>query len=44
MCLKIYYVLIVEERKIEENSGIEFPGSSLELYVGSSLTMEDHDF
>ena len=44
MCLNICYVLIADERKVEENSGIEFPGSSLELYVGSSLTMEDHDF
>ena len=37
-------MIVIEERKSEENSGIEFPGSSLEPYVGSSLTMEDHDF
>ena len=41
--LPLHYILI-EERKSEENSGVEFPGSSLEPYVGSSLTMEDHDF
>ena len=30
--------------KIEENSGVEFPGMSVEPYVGSSLTINDHDF
>ena len=37
-------ISFLEERKSEENSGVEFPGTSLEPYVGSSLTMEDHDF
>ena len=30
--------------KIEENSGVVFPGMSVEPYVGSSLTIADHDF
>ena len=29
---------------IEENSGVEFPGESLEPYIGSSLTIEDVEF
>ena len=32
------------ERKSEENSGVAFPGNSMEPYVGSSLTIDDHDF
>ena len=32
------------ERKSEENSGVEFPGSSMEPFVGSSLTIDDHEF
>ena len=33
-----------EDQKNEENSGVKFPGDSMEPYVGSTLTMEDHDF
>ena len=29
---------------IEENSGIEFPGESIEPYVGTSLNFEDKEF
>ena len=29
---------------MEENSGVEFPGESLEPYVGSSLTFDDVEF
>lgn len=32
------------EEKLEMNSGVEFPGESLEPMVGSSLTFEDKDF
>jgi hypothetical protein len=30
--------------KTEQNSGVEFPGRSLEPYVGSSFKMDDHDY
>lgn len=30
--------------KSEENSGVAFPGESLEPYMGTLITMEDHDF
>lgn len=33
-----------EENKLEENSGVEFPGSSLEPFIGTSLTIQDYDF
>lgn len=33
-----------EENKEEQNSGITFPGYSVEPYVGSALTINDHDF
>ena len=36
--------LLLEGSKIEENSGVDFPGDSLEPYVGSSLTFDDHEF
>ena len=32
------------ETNIEENSGIEFPGESIEPYVGTSLNFEDKEF
>lgn len=32
------------EDNIEENSGVEFPGNSMEQYVGSALVISDHDF
>jgi hypothetical protein len=28
----------------EENSGVEFPGTSLEPFVGTSLTISDQEF
>lgn len=33
-----------DPNKSEENSGIAFPGYSVEPYVGSALTINDHDF
>jgi hypothetical protein len=30
--------------KVEENSGVEFPGESIEPYVGTSLNFGDKDF
>lgn len=35
---------LFKDAKVEENSGVEFPGSSMEQYVGSSLVIADHDF
>jgi len=32
------------EKKIEENSGVKFPGQCMEAFVGSALTIDDHDF
>ena len=32
------------ENKNENNSGVEFPGNTMEPYMGSSLTIDDHDF
>lgn len=32
------------DNKLEENSGVEFPGMSVEPYIGSSLAISDHDF
>ena len=29
---------------VEENSGIEFPGESIEPYVGTSLNFDDKEF
>jgi len=29
------------ERKVEENSGVKFPGECMEPYVGSSITIDD---
>lgn len=33
-----------DQNKTEENSGVAFPGYSVEPYVGSALTINDHDF
>jgi hypothetical protein len=33
-----------QDDDVEENSGVEFPGESLEPYVGSSLTFDDVEF
>ena len=35
---------ILEDNNVEENSGVDFPGDSLEPFVGSSLTFDDHQF
>lgn len=29
---------------VEENSGVDFPGESIEPYVGTSLNFEDKEF
>ena len=35
---------LFSDNKLEENSGVEFPGMSVEPYIGSSLAISDHDF
>lgn len=32
-----------QEGEVQENSGVEFPGESLEPFVGTSLTIDDCD-
>lgn len=44
LCLICDFNFVVEESKEEENSGVECPGESLEPYVGSAMTFEDHEF
>ena len=39
-----YVILFCLDDDVEENSGVEFPGESLEPYVGSSLTFDDVEF
>ena len=36
--------LYLEDGAIEENSGVEFPGESLEPYVGTALNFGDKDY
>ena len=35
---------IFSDSKLEENSGVEFDGMSVEPYIGSSLAISEHDF
>ena len=44
MLLIVLEIFACLDQKNEENSGVEFPGQSLEPYVGSSITLTDHDF
>ena len=43
---RIYNINVIStvDSKNENNSGVEFPGNTMEPYVGSSLTIDDHDF
>ena len=33
-----------QQQQSEENSGVEFPGTSLEPFIGTSLNISDHEF
>ena len=37
-------LMSIEDTRVEENSGVEFPGDCLEPYVGTALNFGDKDF